>query len=612
LCRVLIPPQKEEGGGIQNAGGRGCGFRWSPSALDGIGRFGGKISCLARSWPRHLSRVNPRPLPLLLGDNSFALFDDLGFKIIVEHGRGHLYVDRPQVEAFLPRVNRLPSSVSLAKIFGAAFLLSLAVNTTICCGQILDYSATLKLKDNFLEADFRFVNPDPTTVPDQILVYIPGTDGDARGIVQDPKFLATAQHCHAALLGCYFRGEGLDYDNPCGGSGKALDEALDYFATQTKQPQLSAIPLLMMGHSQGAQFTFNYVCWRPQRVKAFAAIKAGYFLLTPQDASFQVPGLIVAGEDDESGRIQTSARAFAVAAGKHSRWAFLLEKGAGHDLAQSADFARQFIEAVCETNDSSPAIYNHAETEKSDESSSSDADICWFPDSATAETWKSLHQPVALLSLEEKPDSPTLSSVISITVDPQIYACENGQTQHGIIEVNANDDHILINRVSIAGNGFSLEGASNGKPPLQINVRFAPKELNWGCLAANLVVEGEKDGRQLEPAEFNVTGFVQGPVTPVPSLVYLGVAHPHEVVNKTVLLKPRQTGVHIIDIKSSPDMTVIVEPRGNEMDDFQINITWFPGNRLGRMSGEIQITLDQPEKGVLRIPVVAVVTRSDP
>jgi pimeloyl-ACP methyl ester carboxylesterase len=501
--------------------------------------------------------------------------------------------------------------VNLAKIFGVAFLFWLVVNTSICCGQILDYSATPKSKDNFLEADFRFINPDPATVPDQILVYIPGTDGDARGIVQDPKFLAAAQRCHAALLGCYFRGEGLDYDLPNGGSGQALDKAIDYFATQTWQPQLSSLPLLMVGHSQGAQFTFNYVCWRPQRVKAFAAIKAGSFQLTPQEASFQVPGLIVAGEYDESGRIRTSAKAFAMAAGKHSRWAFLFEKGAGHDVARSGDFARQFLETVCETNDSSPAVYNHAETESSDEPSSSDADLCWFPDSSTAEAWKSLHQPAALLSLEEKPDGCTLSSLTSIAVDPQVYECENWQTQYGTVEVNTKDDHVLINRISISGNGFFLEGISNGRPPLQVKICFAPKALNWGCLSANLVVEGEKDGQQLEPVEFNVTGLVKGPVTPFPSLVYLGVAHPHEVVNKAVLLKSRQSGVHITDIKSSPDLTVIVEPRDKETDDFQINITWSPGNRLGRMSGEIEITFDQPEKGVLRIPVVAVVTRSD-
>jgi hypothetical protein len=49
----------------------------------------------------------------------------------------------------------------------------------------------------------------------------------------------------------------------------------------------------------------------------------------PQATSFQVPGLLAAGEYDQPGRVRSIARAFGEAEGQDSRWALLWEKQSG-------------------------------------------------------------------------------------------------------------------------------------------------------------------------------------------------------------------------------------------------------------------------------------------
>src|ERR1700760_915796 len=76
-----------------------------------------------------------------------------------------------------------------------------------------DYSVRPKPNDNFLEASFRFKSLPSNGSSNTLLVYVPGTDGDGRDITADPNFLKIAVACNANLLGCYYRGKELSYDN---------------------------------------------------------------------------------------------------------------------------------------------------------------------------------------------------------------------------------------------------------------------------------------------------------------------------------------------------------------------------------------------------------------
>ena len=473
--------------------------------------------------------------------------------------------------------------------------------------QPLDYEVRPLPADNFLEARFRFVNPDPNVVPERILVYLPGTDGDARYLVNNEKFLEACRRCRAAFVGCYFRGEGLPYDLPSGGSGRALDEALNYFAVQTKLPGLSSRPLLMMGFSQGSQFTFNYLCWRPERLQAFAAIKAGGFQLTPQKSSYQVPGVIVAGEHDGVGRIRTSAKAFSDAAGKQSRWAFLFEKNSGHDVTRTGDFVLPFFEAVC-GNGPSAAVYRHADSKQAETSPSSAEDLCWFPDNMTAEAWAQMHRAISLTELATAPDPPNLASLVTVSVEPSSFKCENNETKSGIVKIDSKNDHISIDQISISGDGFLLRQSGAGKPPLVASFSFSPKNQEWGCSKGDLVISGKRDDQDLGPIDIGLQAMVQGGAETFPKLIYFGVVAPYGNVTKTVLIHSDKAGSHISSVKCSQEVSANLHPK-NKTDDYEMNVVWAPSNRLGQMTGTIEITFDQPEKGTLRLPVVGVVSR---
>jgi pimeloyl-ACP methyl ester carboxylesterase len=471
-----------------------------------------------------------------------------------------------------------------------------------------DYSVEPQPKDNFLEADFRLVFPDDHAPPSAILVFIPGTDGDGRGIITNSTFLALSKACHAALMGCDYRGEGLSYEDPTGGSGRALDEAISHFAVSTHTPELAQAPLLLIGYSQGGIFTYNYVCSYPERVRAFAALKAVIPKFQPKPESFRIPGLLIAGQMDKPERIRSISSAFAAAAGKHSEWALLFERGNGHELDQkSIGLTQTFFEAIFQPSKAVRPIFLNAESGISETADSTGPGVCWFPNEDVAESWRHLHQPTSLSDLMTIPEWPQLQSLISVKCDPEKYGCENGNQQLGILDLISDTAGITIDHVQAFGEGFSVVSTETDKLPMQIKLCFAPRQLPWGQIRADIELDGSLSGKKLQPFSFSVLGVVKGPVTAIPSMIYLGIVSRGSNIAQKILLKSSLSSVHIADIRTPEGMTVTVEEKGD--GDTQLEVHWLVGSRLGRMNAEIQLTLDSPEKGTLRIPVIGIVSR---
>ena len=245
--------------------------------------------------------------------------------------------------------------------------------------EATDYTVPPRPNDNFLEASFRLIIPSHQAPISAVLVYVPGTDGDGRGIVSDPEFLALAIACHAGVVGCYFRGEGLPYSDPRGGSGRALNEALTYFAGRSDRTQISRVKMLLVGFSQGGIFAFNYICWQPQRVEAFAALRAAFPSLRPQLESFQVPGLIAAGEKDDAGRIRSMAIAYGEAEGRKAKWSFLLEKQSGHQIGRSLQLTSLLFETICREDRPATPVRLDTSGREGSKISFGEDDSCWFP-----------------------------------------------------------------------------------------------------------------------------------------------------------------------------------------------------------------------------------------
>ena len=471
--------------------------------------------------------------------------------------------------------------------------------------QLYDCSVAPRPKDNFLEADFRLLIPAANEPVRTILVFIPGTDGDGRSAVSNPAFCEMARACHAALLGCYFRGEGLSYDNPAGGSGRALDQALASLSTQAHQPQLAAAPLLLVGFSQGSMLAFNYVCWRPERVKAFAALRAIFPRLEPQEKSFQVPGLLAAGENDEAGRTRSIASAFLKARGHDAKWAFLFERNSGHDVGRSLDLVKILFETACRADSPpKPVILDIHGTNVRE--TASDKDLCYFPNQEMANVWKELNQPTSMENLLALRDKPRLQDLISIGDSQVLFECENGQSQEGVIRISSQTPGITITGLKMSGDGFNVERTLGGALPLVIQIGFAPKNMPWGRAKGVVTLSGRLEGVDAGTALITATALVNGAVTAAPSFVYLGVVSLGQATDQWVLLKSDRTGIHLAYVKSPEEITASVElpdKEGNQL----LRVHWSPKAHLGRMEGYIDLTFDAPQKGLLRIPVVGFV-----
>lgn len=472
----------------------------------------------------------------------------------------------------------------------------------ICPGraQTLDYSELPKSKDNFLSASFRFSVFQGISPSHTILLFVPGTDEDGRFAATDPTFTRVAAACHADIIGCYFRGEGRTYDDPTGGSGSALDRSLAFFAEKIGRSDLTQSKVLALGYSQGGMFVYNYVCWRPSHVKAFACLRAIFPRLEPQSSSFQVPGLLAAGEHDEPGRTRGIAKAFEKAADHNSKWSFLWERDAGHEMGKSPWLAGLLFESVC--RDVNPASPVRMDTmgRTIGELSSIKTDACWFPDDKVADAWKSLHRLAPLHEVASIPDALRLSDMVSIQRKPELLKCPNGASDLGSLLITARESNVPLGEVKLTGEGFSLSGRTTEKPPSEIKVRFEPKNMPWGEACGHLTVAAATG--DLVPLDVTIYGLVEGSVASVPSTAYLGVSKPGQELEKTILLKTTTAHVHIAAMKSPPGVTVslgVTDKNG----DIPLRIKWVGGTRLGRMEGIIELTVDGPEAGTLRIPI---------
>jgi hypothetical protein len=498
----------------------------------------------------------------------------------------------------------LAKYVRQAVAVGALWSIILA-DPHVVAEESLDYSCEAGINDNFLQADFRMIVPKGVNAPSAIVVFVPGTDGDGRGIVTNPEFLAIAKACNAILLGCDYRAEGLGYDNPAGGSGHALDQAIFHLADSARHPEWMHLPLLLIGYSQGGIFTFNYVCWRPERVKAFAALKAVSPKVKPGTDSFQVPGLLLAGELDEPGRVRSIARAFYMATGRHSKWTFLLENGMAHELdSKSIEFAGMFLEGVSGKSPETPVYYN-AETGKLETISPIAPGICWIPSEQVADAWRTLHKPMRLQDLMVMPDRIRLASLVSVESDPPCYDCEAGAQQNGVLRLRGTNPGITIDRTELVGREFAIGESRSDTLPMDVGLFFTPKSC-WGPVTADVEIYGRLQGQMLESRTLKLSGVIEGPLRAIPSTVYLGVMRPGGENEAQVRLKSDHRQFRISKITGSKDITAVLENQTQE--GAVLHIRCMPGNRLGQMSSEILLTIDSPEHGTLRIPVIGIVS----
>ncbi len=206
---------------------------------------------------------------------------------------------------------------------------------------------------NYDVAQFRLWTPPGVGHIREVLVLVPGSNGDGRAMAQDSAWQAFAARHDAAIVACRFTDKPHDqgfienYVNVSQGSGQALLDAIARFADRGHHPEMAAAPLLMWGMSAGGQFDYEFAAWKPERVIAFVVNKGGiyYTALTPR-ATRHIPALLFIGGKDLEQRVETITGLFAVNRRGGALWALVNEPAATHIVGRSKDMSIAFFDDV--------------------------------------------------------------------------------------------------------------------------------------------------------------------------------------------------------------------------------------------------------------------------
>lgn len=208
--------------------------------------------------------------------------------------------------------------------------------------------------NNYAKALFRFWCPDDLAAVRGVVVLVPGSNGDGRGMVSDADWQKFACQHQLALVGCWFQDmphekykfiEG--YALASKGSGQALLDALNAFAATSQHDEVASVPLVLWGQSAGGQFNYEFTCWKPERVLAFVVNKGGiYYTHLAPEAARRVPGIFFIGENDLEFRKMSLYGIYAVNRRAHALWTLAVEPKAGHGVGRTPELARAFFAAV--------------------------------------------------------------------------------------------------------------------------------------------------------------------------------------------------------------------------------------------------------------------------
>ena len=206
---------------------------------------------------------------------------------------------------------------------------------------------------NFDTAQFRLWTPRTNEKVRAVLVLVPGSNGDGRNMAQDTVWQAFASKNKLAIVACRFtdkkhdQGYIEDYVNVSRGSGQALLDAINHFASRSGHAEIASAPLLLWGMSAGGQFDYEMAVWKPEKVAAFIVNKGGiyYTALTPRETR-AIPAMLFIGGKDLEQRVHTITGLFALNRRGGALWALAEEPGVGHVVGKSRDVSMLFFEDV--------------------------------------------------------------------------------------------------------------------------------------------------------------------------------------------------------------------------------------------------------------------------
>jgi len=253
-----------------------------------------------------------------------------------------------------------------------------------------EYQIEPQEADNFSLSLFRLWVPRQQIPLRGVLIVLPGSNGDSLNLVDCPEW---RNICASWGFGCltvvFTSNQSRErYSLAQFGSGSSVVAALEQLSTQSRRPELQNVPIAILGHSEGGIFAYNFACWLPSRVIAFATIKGGYYDNLDSQAK-AIPGLIIAGALDNEYRLRRLRELFDSNAWPSSKWAYLCEPHSGHRLDNSLELVVPFFDAVIR-NKIDPYVGSIAAHAISPVSLGLAGSCAWFPNKKIALIWQKI------------------------------------------------------------------------------------------------------------------------------------------------------------------------------------------------------------------------------
>ena len=213
------------------------------------------------------------------------------------------------------------------------------------------YESMPSEKDNFSFAQFSIWCPENIKTYKGILYLGAGYEYSSIPFMEEEVWRDLAREHEFILLTSHMKNH-VDaefektYSQAAHGSGQEMLNSLKYFAKESKHPEIEHASIAMWGFSAGAQFSYNFACWKPERVITIVAVKGGYYFPEPNKEMLRIPALFLTGENDMQVRKDVVNELFEKNIKDQPLWCLANEPDAGHEVGRTDELAFPWLKEL--------------------------------------------------------------------------------------------------------------------------------------------------------------------------------------------------------------------------------------------------------------------------